>query len=186
MIPNLLQLYKGSYKFYNRVRAEGKTVANYVASLRAIAKYCDYGDTLNMMLRDHLVCGINHQVIQRRLLAEKSLIYDKALEITLAVKAADKDMKQIQKPPVNGNILYQGHSRGQKSVKMNAQPRSSHQSTTCHRCLGEHTPQTCPFRQTECHKCKKVGHNAKACKTKSPCTEKSHKLTKAMNYVEEV
>ena len=49
MIPNLLQLYKGSYKFYNRVRAEGKTVANYVASLRAIAKYCDYGDTLNMI-----------------------------------------------------------------------------------------------------------------------------------------
>ena len=76
MIPNLLQLYKGSYKFYNRVRAEGKTVANYVASLRAIAKYCDYGDTLNMMLRDRLVCGINHQVIQRRLLAEKSLTSD--------------------------------------------------------------------------------------------------------------
>ena len=134
------------YKCYNRVRAEGETVAKYVASLRAIAKYCDYGDTLNMMLRDHLVCGINHQVIQRRLLAEKSLTYDKALEISLAVEAAYKDMKQILKPPVNGNVLYQGHSRGQKSVKMNAQPRSSHQSTTCHRCLGEHTPQTCPFR----------------------------------------
>ena len=34
------------YKFYNRVRAEGETIANYVASLRAIAKYCD---TLNMI-----------------------------------------------------------------------------------------------------------------------------------------
>ena len=29
------------YKFYNRVRAEGETVDNYVASLQAIAKYCD-------------------------------------------------------------------------------------------------------------------------------------------------
>ena len=132
------------------MRAEEETVANYVASLRAIAKYCDYGDTLNMMLRDRLVCGINHQVIQRRLLAEKSLTFDKALEISLAAEAADKDMKQIQKPPVNGNILYQGHSKGQKSVRMNAQPRSSLQSTTFHRCLGEHTLQTCPFRQTEC------------------------------------
>ena len=75
------------------MRAEGETVANYVASLQAIAKYCDYGDTLNMMLRDRLVCGINHQVIQRRLLAEKSLTFDKALEISLAVEAADKDMK---------------------------------------------------------------------------------------------
>ena len=139
-----------------------------------------------MMLRDRLVCGINHQVIQRRLLAEKSLTFDKALEISLAVEAADKDMKQIQKPPVNGNIHYQGHSRGQKSVRMNAQPRSSRQSTTCHRCLGEHTPQTCPFRHTECHKCKKVGHIAKACKTRSPRTEKSHKQTKATNYMEEM
>ena len=66
------------------MRAEGETVANYVASLQAIAKYCDYADTLNMMLRDCLVCGINHQVIQRRLLAEKSLTFDKALEISLA------------------------------------------------------------------------------------------------------
>ena len=137
------------------------------------------------MLRDHLVCGINHQVKLRRLLAEKSWTFDKALKISLAVEAADKDMKQIQKPPVNGNIHYQGHSRGQKSVRMNAQPHSSRQSTTCHRCLGEHTPQTCPFRQTECHKCKKVGHIAKACKTRSPHTEKSHKQTKAMNYMEE-
>ena len=69
---------------------------------------------------------------------------------------------------------------------MNAQPRSSHQSITCHRCL-EHTPQTCPFRQTECHKCKKVGHIAKACKTRSPRTEKSHKqTTKATNYMEQM
>lgn len=81
------------YKFYYCVRAEGESVANYVAYLRAFAKYCDYGDTLDMMLRDRLVCGINHQVIQRRLLAEKSLTFDKALEISLAVEAADKDMK---------------------------------------------------------------------------------------------
>jgi len=62
------------------VRAEGETI-NYVTSLRAIARYCEYGDTLNMMLRDCLVCGINHQAIQRRLLAKKKLTFDKALEI---------------------------------------------------------------------------------------------------------
>ena len=56
------------YKFYNRARQEGESIADFVASLREIAKYCDYKDTLNMMLRDRLVCGVNHQGIQKRLL----------------------------------------------------------------------------------------------------------------------
>ena len=60
------------YKFYNRVRAEGESIANFVAALREIAKYCDYGDTLNIMLRDRLVCGVNYQAIHKRLLAEKN------------------------------------------------------------------------------------------------------------------
>jgi len=107
MIPYLLQFYKGTCKFYNRVRAEGKTIDNYIASLWGNAKYCVYGNTFNIMLRDCLVCGINHHAIQRRLLAEKNLTFEKALEISLAVEAADKDMKQIQKPPVNSKILYQ-------------------------------------------------------------------------------
>jgi len=34
-----------------------------------------------MMLRDHLVCGVNHQGIQTGLLAEKELTFEKALEM---------------------------------------------------------------------------------------------------------
>ena len=69
-----------------------------MASLREIAKYCDYKDTLNMMLRDRLVCGVNHQGIQKRMLGEKELTYEKALEIALSIEAAEKDVKQFQKP----------------------------------------------------------------------------------------
>ena len=36
-----------------------------------------------MMLRDRLVCGVNHQGIQKRMLGEKELTYEKALEIAL-------------------------------------------------------------------------------------------------------
>jgi len=53
------------FKFYNRVRTEGESIANFVTSPRDIATHCDYGDTLNMILRDHLVCGVSHQVIQK-------------------------------------------------------------------------------------------------------------------------
>ena len=51
--PHLLC--KGTYKFYNRAREQSDSIADFVAFLREIAKYCDYEDTLNMMLRDQLV-----------------------------------------------------------------------------------------------------------------------------------
>ena len=53
------------YKFYNQAKQEGESIADFVASLREIAKYCNYKDTLNMMLRDRLVCCVNHQGIQK-------------------------------------------------------------------------------------------------------------------------
>ena len=53
------------FKFYNRIRAKGESIAAYVAALRALAEHCEFGDTLPIMLRDRLVCGVNHEGIQR-------------------------------------------------------------------------------------------------------------------------
>jgi len=43
---------------------------SYIAELRKLSNDCDYGESLNEMLRDHLVCGVKNKRIQRRLLAE--------------------------------------------------------------------------------------------------------------------
>ena len=77
------------YKFNSRVRATEESIAMYVAALRQIAEYCDYKDSLQDMLRDRLVCGVNHQSIQRRLLTEKDLTYEKALELAKSLEAAE-------------------------------------------------------------------------------------------------
>ena len=63
------------------------------------------------MLRDCLVCGVNHQGIQKRLLAEKNLTLEKAFEIALALEAADSDVKQLQKSPAT--VMYQIHGKKQ-------------------------------------------------------------------------
>ena len=57
-------------KFYGRSREKGETVAQYLSELRAIAALCNFGDKLDDMLRDRLVCGINDSAMQRQLLAE--------------------------------------------------------------------------------------------------------------------
>ena len=43
-------------------------MSTYVSELRSLAEHCNFGAMLDLMLRDRLVCGINDDAIQRRLL----------------------------------------------------------------------------------------------------------------------
>ena len=87
------------YQFYTRERTGTETIATYVAALRKLAEHCSYGDKLNEMIRDRLVCGVNHATIQPRLLAEKDLTYEKAIELAQAVEAAEKNTKILSSKP---------------------------------------------------------------------------------------
>ena len=57
-------------KFNTRYRQQGESVAKFVTELRQITQFCGYGETLEDMLHDCLVYGVNDMRIQRRLLAE--------------------------------------------------------------------------------------------------------------------
>jgi hypothetical protein len=80
--------------FYDRSRKKGETVSAFLAELRALADKCDFGTNLQTMLRDRLVCGINDDKMQRRLLSEphKDLTLHKASELCLAMETADKNV----------------------------------------------------------------------------------------------
>ena len=56
-------------KIYKRVQQPGGSVATYLSELSTIAEYYNSGDTLKTMLRDKLVCGINDDHIQQKLLS---------------------------------------------------------------------------------------------------------------------
>ena len=70
------------FKINSRIRLAEESVPTYVLELRSIAEHCNFGELLDdMLLRDHLVCGINEEHTQRRLLAENKLTLKRALEI---------------------------------------------------------------------------------------------------------
>ena len=85
------------YRFNTRDRHVGESVSTYVAELRHLSNHCDFGPSLQQMLRDRLVCGIEDPKIQRRLLAESDLTFDKAFELALASESADKNAKDLQR-----------------------------------------------------------------------------------------
>ena len=69
------------FNFNTHFHKQGESVAIYVSEFRSIAKNCNYGNTLETMLLDKIVCGVNDQIIQPRLLAVKELTFKKAMQI---------------------------------------------------------------------------------------------------------
>ena len=51
------------FRFNTRNRESTESVAIYIAELRTLTEHCDYGESLDSMLRDRLICGINDERI---------------------------------------------------------------------------------------------------------------------------
>ncbi len=84
------------FKFYSRSRRAGESVADFLAQMRSLAQHCNYGASLDTMLRDRLVCGINEDSIQKRLLAEPNLTYKKAVELARGLETADRNAQLLK------------------------------------------------------------------------------------------
>ena len=80
-------------------------MAEYVTALRKIAEHCEYGEILNDMLRDRLVCGIADKRVQNRYLRETKLTYTEARDMALAAETADKDSKRLQVENDNSGVM---------------------------------------------------------------------------------
>ena len=81
------------FKFHLRFRKPGESVTTFVSELRFIAKFCNFGDMLETMLRHRIVCSINDSIIQRRLLSEKELSFKSALELAQGMESAAKNIE---------------------------------------------------------------------------------------------
>ena len=66
-------------------------MATYVSELHSL-EFCNFGETLEAMLRDRIVCGINNDSIQCCLLAEPGLTFKKALKIAQGLEAVARNM----------------------------------------------------------------------------------------------
>ena len=85
------------FKFNSRYRKAGESVATFVTELRAIATFCNFGDMLEAMLRDRIVCGISDSTFQKQqlLLAQPKLTFQKALELARGLETAAQNVKEL-------------------------------------------------------------------------------------------
>ena len=84
------------FAFNSRSHKQGESVTNFVSDLQRLSEYCEFGESLAAMLCDRLICGINNDRMQRCLLAESKLSFEKAYELAQAMETADHDAKDLR------------------------------------------------------------------------------------------
>ena len=148
------------FKFNTRFRKPGESIASYVAELQNISEHCDFENTLEEMLCHRLVCKINHEQIQRRLLAESTLDFKKAMKIATSMETAIKNAKDLANQTASGNDSL--NRVGDEAQRDQQRTRTA----DCRRCGGRHNPQQCKLKDAECFVCHKKGHIARKCRNR--------------------
>lgn len=149
------------YKFHKRDQHPDESFADYLAALRKIAVDCNFGSSLDRMLRDRLVCGIRDESLQKSLLAENDLSLQKVIDRALAAESAIKNVLEIRHPE---QIQFISQQKAENSYHI----KNNSQKQNCNGCGGNHQRAHCPHRDTICFICKRRGHLQRVCRSLIP------------------
>ena len=173
------------YVFNTCSQTSEESVQTYVTRLRKLAASCEYGALTDEFIRDRLVIGLKNQGDKVRLLREKSLTLQKAIEMCTSSETASHQMKTIEatgdkqtedvkklrdkKTGDTNRRKKRDGSRSSKKEKKNENKNSESSSEpTCKYCgrKQRHTRRTeCPALKQTCSKCHKKGHFASVCRS---------------------
>ncbi|XP_071574685.1 uncharacterized protein [Temnothorax nylanderi] len=169
------------YKFYSAMQETNEDVKVYVARLKNLAKHCAFGTFLNEALRDKLVCGIRSEIVQRKLLTEDNLTFERAFQIATSVEMAEGQIKAMGTEAAAVNKVstakfnkgrkfsrpaWQNKATSSQDVSQTSkagQPTNSTSKSRCGRCLKIHWDNNkCPAINWKCYSCNQTGHTAKS------------------------
>ena len=91
---------------------QNENIDQYLNRLRKLASTCAYGALCDELIRDRLVIGIKSHEVRKRLLREKALTLNTALDIIRAAETASDQLKKI-----DGEIETSAHAVKYKGKK---------------------------------------------------------------------
>ena len=111
------------FRFNSRSRKQGETIADYVAELRRLAEFCNYGVTLDKMLRDRLVWSVRDASIQKQLFGGTRA---GSHESDSSMETAERNLQEMEGgTPKEGGVNY--------VTRKNTQGRGD-ENGSCFRC----------------------------------------------------
>ena len=99
------------YMFSSRVQQPGETISVYLAQVRKMAQHFRYGETLEDMLRDRLVCGCGDKCLQYKFLADPELTFEKDVALAKSNETAERGTKDLSSNSGSMNLLNRSNRR---------------------------------------------------------------------------
>ena len=212
----LLSYYKPSmntstyrHTFYNMYQEEGEQVEDFVNRLLELARKCQfkflctnpdaanqpvYHDRTSEFVRDRLIVGLYEDSTRARLMRERDLTLENAIQIAKTAEAAKEQLKQTARSHMSAsvNTLQKRKNRNygpqtksahsQQNGQFKKEKRDQSVSKCCKYCGKTHVKGTsnCPAYGKECKSCGKRNHFANVCRQK-----KVHELERPAHYFRE-
>ena len=146
------------FNFNRRQQAADESVADYVAELRRLTIHCEFGTFLDDALRDRFVCGLKSEAMQKKLLTEADLTFQRAIDIAQNMESAAANAKQLQS-------CTSAEHRAEDVNKLQLTANAKGGGNSCYRCgKPNHQPAQCCWKTAKCHYCGKIGHLLADCR----------------------
>ena len=84
------------HKSFSQFSKQGGSISTFMSELRALAEFCNFGTSLDIMLCDRLVCGVNDSHIQCCLLSEPVIILQIAMQKALGMESEVQNARNLQ------------------------------------------------------------------------------------------
>eukprot|EP00731_Ephydatia_muelleri_P005994 Em0003g242a len=150
------------YRFFKCAQKGEESVIDFMSQLRALAKTCNFGNYLEIALRDQFVCGLQDSRIQRELLCVRDLTLEQALDKARSIEIVLKETASLQQR----STKVEG-GKGEEVADVLKVTTKQGPRKGCFRCGGNnHVADHCFHKEKECNVCGKVGHLARVCRMK--------------------
>ena len=171
-------------KFKECRQSDRKSVSDFIENLRKLSCSCKFGDNLADHLRDQFVWGLRADSIKKRLLTEKDLKYDKAVELAMSLKPANKDAARMNLWSKADSVNYVTHNNKKKrydSPSKGVRGKEASSNNEPCACCGRsnHNTSKCRYKNYKCNICNEVGHLKSVCKSQG--NNKVNKISKYNN-----
>ncbi|XP_045451571.1 uncharacterized protein K02A2.6-like [Melitaea cinxia] len=162
------------YIFRLRKQKMNENIQCYVAQLKKLSRFCDFGATLNDNLRDQFVCGLRGDAIRQQLFASGDITFEKAVKTACVLEAAERDAAAVEAPDVGaGTSAVPSSAATCVSEAASTSRRSSTgldsglhrmQISGCWVCGDyRHRRLDCKFKNAKCSRCGQIGHLRRMC-----------------------
>lgn len=116
--------------FYHRDQKDGESFDSFLMDIKILVKSCEFGDATEVMLRDRIVMGIADKSMQTKLLGEKNLTYDLAVEKCRSSEATKEHQAKMCKTKdineLKGESAQSSYTRNSKNAKNNNNNKYKH------------------------------------------------------------